>query len=43
MTVYAHGHLVEKAAALAQLGAAVAGALPSNAGVTQAVDDQEDA
>ncbi len=29
MTVYAHGHLSEKAAALAQLGAAVAGALPS--------------
>lgn len=39
MTVYAHGHLSEKAAALAQLGAAVAGALPSPVAVNPADDD----
>ena len=39
MTVYAHGHLAEKAAALAQLGTAVAGALPSAVAVTSPADD----
>lgn len=39
MTVYAHGHLSEKAAALAQLGAAVAGTLPSPVAVNPADDD----
>ena len=42
MTVYAHGHLAEKAAALAQLGTAVAGALPSPAAVTPLADDDAD-
>jgi integrase len=41
MTVYAHGRLDEKAAALAQLGQAVAGALPSPAAVNETVDDHE--
>jgi hypothetical protein len=35
MTVYAHGRLDEKAAALSQLGTAVAGALPSAVAVTK--------
>lgn len=39
MTVYAHGRLDEKAAALAQLGHAVAGALPSSVAVNSAADD----
>jgi len=38
MTVYAHGHLSEKAAALAQLGTAVAGALPSPVAVNPGAD-----
>ena len=33
MTVYAHGRLDEKAAALTRLGTAVAGALPSGVAV----------
>jgi integrase len=40
MTVYAHGRLDEKAAALSQLGLAVAGALPSAAAVTADENDQ---
>lgn len=40
MTVYAHGRLDEKAAALAQLGSAVAGALPSSVAVTATENDQ---
>ena len=40
MTVYAHGRLDEKAAALTQLESAVAGALPSPAAVTDAQNDQ---
>jgi integrase len=40
MTVYAHGRLDEKAAALTQLGRAVAGALPSPVAVTAAENDQ---
>ncbi len=39
LMVYAHGHLSEKAAALAQLGAAVTGALPSAAAVNPGADD----
>jgi len=42
MTVYAHGHLAEKAAALAQLGTAVAGALPSRVAVNPPADDHSD-
>lgn len=41
MTVYAYGHLAEKAAALAQLGTAVAGALPSAVAVTPPADDHD--
>jgi hypothetical protein len=40
MTVYAHGRLDEKAAALSQLGVAVAGALPSAVAVTADENDQ---
>jgi len=39
MTVYAHGHLAEKAAALGQLGMAIAGSLPSGVAVTPTADD----
>jgi hypothetical protein len=39
MTVYAHGRLDEKAAALGRLGAAVAGALPSPVAVTPTEND----
>ena len=42
MTVYAHRHLDEKAAALAQLGTAVASTLPSPVAVTPAADDHDD-
>jgi hypothetical protein len=41
MTVYAHGRLDEKAAALAQLGHAVVAALPSPAAVNQLADDHD--
>jgi hypothetical protein len=40
MTVYARGRLDEKAAALTQLGRAVAGALPPPVAVTDAEKDQ---
>jgi integrase len=40
MMVYAHGRLDEKAAALTQLGTAVAGALPSTVAVTEVDNDQ---
>jgi integrase len=40
MTVYAHGHLDEKAAALAQLGSAVAGTLPSPVAVNPPSDER---
>ncbi|MGH3803733.1 MAG: tyrosine-type recombinase/integrase [Pseudonocardiaceae bacterium] len=40
MTVYAHGRLDEKAAALTQLGTAVAGALPSSVAVSDPLSDQ---
>jgi len=40
MMVYAHGRLDEKAAALTQLGTAVAGALPSTVAVTETDNDQ---
>jgi integrase len=39
MTVYAHGHLAEKAAAPTQLGSAIAGTLPSAVAVTPSVGD----
>ncbi|MCW2718871.1 MAG: hypothetical protein JWR81_2693 [Pseudonocardia sp.] len=42
MTVYAHGHLDEKAAALTQLGTAVAGTLPSTVAVNPPSNDEED-
>ena len=42
MTVYAHGRLDEKAAALAQLGTAITGALPSPVAVTEPVDDRDE-
>jgi len=42
MTVYAHGRLDEKAAALAQFGHAVAGALPSSVAVNSAADDHDE-
>jgi integrase len=41
MTVYAHGRLDEKAAALAQLRQAVAGILPSSVAVNSAANDYE--
>ena len=40
--VYAHGHLDEKAAALAQLGSAVAGALPSPVAVNPPADGRHE-
>lgn len=40
MMVYAHGRLDEKAAALARLGSAVAGALPSPVAVNPDADDR---
>lgn len=42
MTVDAHGRLHEKAAALAQLGTAVAAALPSDVAVNPSADEQPD-
>lgn len=42
MTVDAHGHLAEKADALAQLGTAVTGALPSAVAVTASNEDHPD-
>jgi hypothetical protein len=42
MTVYAHGRLDEKAAALTQLGSAVTGTLPSTVAVNDPEDDQRD-
>ena len=42
MMVYAHGRLDEKAAALAQLGTALTGALPSAVAVTEPVDDRDE-
>jgi integrase len=42
MTVYAHGRLDEKAAALAQLGTAITGALPSTVAVTEPVNDPDE-
>jgi len=41
MTVYAHGHLAEKAAALTQLGTAITGTLPSPLATNSVIDDQE--
>jgi hypothetical protein len=42
MTVYAHGRLDEKAAALTQLSAAVAGTLPSAVAVNGPETESED-
>ncbi len=42
MMVYAHGRLDEKAAALAQLGAAITGALPSTVAVTEPENDRDE-
>lgn len=42
MTVYAHGRLDEKAAALAQLSTAVAGTLPSTVAVNEHPETDED-
>lgn len=42
MTVYAHGHMEEKAAALGQLGIAMAGTLPSTVAVNGAAEKNED-
>jgi len=41
MTVYAHGHLAEKAAALTQLGTAITGTLPSPLATNSVIDDHE--
>jgi integrase len=42
MTVYAHGRLDGKAAALAQLGTAITGALPSAVAVTEPANDRNE-
>jgi integrase len=42
MTVYAHGRLDEKAAALVQLSTAVAGTLPSPVAVNPPIESEKD-
>ena len=42
MTVYAHGNLDEHAAALARLGAAIGGTLPSTVAVNESAEEEQD-